>query len=140
MSSRIPPHSSSTAERERRPGASNSYTSSTRPRVPSSSMPAENERHSERHSSSTSHARKQSSAMAPGERRIERREVREREVEMRRARSPLKHSTESKVNARSRTEKATRPAERVSGSASTARKAEETQGRLLRQSSQTCNG
>lgn len=55
------------------------------------------------------------------ERRVERKEVREREVEVRRTRSPLKHSTESRVNARTKTEKQPRQ-ERRSGSAADSRR------------------
>ncbi|KAF2710910.1 hypothetical protein K504DRAFT_375427 [Pleomassaria siparia CBS 279.74] len=102
MSSRNPINikASSTAERR----SANPTTTSTRPRVPSG-QGMEN-------GSTTSHARKQSTgpkAGAGGERRTERREVREKETEIRRTRtrSPLKHSTESRVNARSRTEKPT---------------------------------
>ncbi|KAJ4287544.1 gamma tubulin complex Spc97/GCP2 subunit Alp4 [Kalmusia sp. IMI 367209] len=51
-----------------------------------------------------------------GERRVERREVREREVETRRTRSPLKHTSESRVNARTRSEKPPRQ-ERASAGA-----------------------
>lgn len=58
---------------------------------------------------------------ATGERRIEKREVRERETETRRTRSPLKHSSESRVNARSRTEKQARDVERPSRSAASAK-------------------
>lgn len=67
--------------------------------------------------STTSHIRKQSAAAtASNERRLERREVREREVEIRRPRSPLKRTSESRVNARSRVDKSTRQPERTSNS------------------------
>ncbi|KAF2800464.1 spindle pole body component 97 [Melanomma pulvis-pyrius CBS 109.77] len=115
MSSRNPqPLKSSTAERR-----SANPTSSTRPRVPSTGM--ENEQRG-------THARKQSAGPgagagvgSTGERRTERREVQEKETEIRRTRtrSPLKHSTESRVNARSRAEKPTRQ-ERASGLATAA--------------------
>jgi gamma-tubulin complex component 2 len=59
----------------------------------------------EKRNSTTSHARKQSNTAESGGRRVERREIREREVEIRRTRSPLKHTSESRVNARSKTEK-----------------------------------
>ncbi|KAF2463671.1 uncharacterized protein BDR25DRAFT_272889 [Lindgomyces ingoldianus] len=116
MSSRQPPNLKSSYTAERRPAASN-YPSSSRPRVPSASM-GENERRS----STASHARKQSATNTVGESRIERKEVRERETEIRRTRSPLKHSSESRVNARSRAEKPARQAERASTTAATARK------------------
>ncbi|KAF2250641.1 spindle pole body component 97 [Trematosphaeria pertusa] len=97
MSTRNPnTKSSSTTDRR-----SANYTSSSRPRAPSGAMGGENERRG----STTSHSRKQSANAGTGERRIERREVREREVEVRRTRSPLKHSSESRVNARTKTEK-----------------------------------
>jgi len=97
MSTRNPnAKASSTADRR-----SANYSSSTRPRVPSTDMSGENERRS----SATAHTRKQSNTAGTGERRVERREVREREVEIRRTRSPLKHTSESRVNARTKTEK-----------------------------------
>ncbi|KAF2257809.1 hypothetical protein CC78DRAFT_505667 [Lojkania enalia] len=121
MASRNPPSARYSSTAERRPAAS-SYTS-TRPRVPSADMSGENERRG----SSTAHSRKQSATTNAGERRVERREVREREVEVRKTRSPLKHSTESRVNARSRTDKPARQAERASGNAATARRTSEEQ-------------
>lgn len=103
MSTRNPPAKApATADRR-----SANYSSSTRPRVPSADMGGENERH----------ARKQPTTAASGERRVERREVREREVEIRRTRSPLKHSTESRVNARPKTD---RPRQDRTGTASAA--------------------
>jgi gamma-tubulin complex component 2 len=97
MSTRNPnTKASSTADRR-----SANYSSSTRPRVASADMSGENEKRN----STTSHARKQSTTAESGGRRVERREVREREVEIRRTRSPLKHTSESRVNARSKTEK-----------------------------------
>ncbi|KAF2878286.1 Spc98 family-domain-containing protein [Massariosphaeria phaeospora] len=115
MSARNPANLKASSAAERR---SAHYTSSTasRPRVASGAMSGENERRG----STTSHARKQSApgaTGATGERRVERREVRERETEIRRTRSPLKHSSESRVNARSRTEKPARPTERPTASA-----------------------
>lgn len=75
-------------------------------------MSGENEQRS-----TTSHTRKQSAAAtSSNERRLERREVREREVEIRRPRSPLKRTSESRVNARSRVDKSTRQPERTSNS------------------------
>ena len=133
MSTRNPPTSkfSSTADKKNS-SATNGYTSSSRPRVPSGTMGGENERRN----STTSHARKQSSTTTAGERRVEKREVRERETEIRRTRSPLKHSTDARVNARSRAEKPSRHAERTSGSAATSRKTpEEPQGTFRSQCS-----
>lgn len=82
-------------------------------------MGEENER---RGTAGTSHSRKQPAAMSASalanERRTEKREVRERETETRRTRSPLKHSSESRVNARSRGERQARDVERPSRAAS----------------------
>jgi gamma-tubulin complex component 2 len=120
MSSRNPSHMKSASTGERRSANNNTYTSSTRPRNANSmGGEFENERRN-----STSQSRKHSAA-ASGERRIERREVREREVEIRRTRSPLKHSSESRVNARSRTEKAPRQTERASAAAATSQRTPE---------------
>ncbi len=122
MASRNPPNLRplSTAERrpaniqlssaERRP-ANIQYTSASRPRA------ASGEENDRRGSTSTTHGRKQSAPMVStgtvvSERRTEKREVREREIETRRTRSPLKHSSESRVNARSRAEKQAREVER----------------------------
>lgn len=111
MSSRNPPTSKPVNVAERRP-ANGNYTSGARPRV------ASGEENDRRGSTTTSHTRKQSGAMGTtGERRIEKREIRERETEIRRTRSPLKHSSESRVNARSRAEKHARDVERPSQSA-----------------------
>ncbi|KAF2016519.1 hypothetical protein BU24DRAFT_492586 [Aaosphaeria arxii CBS 175.79] len=120
MSSRNPTHVKSSSTSDRRSTAHN-HASSSRPRMPS--MSAENE---QQHSS-TSHSRKQSTTVGGGERRTERREVRERETEIRRTRSPLKHSSESRVNARSRTEKSTRQADRAPASTATRKPQEEPQ-------------
>ncbi|KAJ4369645.1 gamma tubulin complex Spc97/GCP2 subunit Alp4 [Neocucurbitaria cava] len=111
MSSRNLPHTKPSTTADRRPANAN-FTSSSRPRV------ASGEENDRRGSTTTSHNRKQSASMATsGERRIEKREVRERETEVRRTRSPLKHSSESRVNARSRAEKQARDVERPSRSA-----------------------
>ncbi|KAH7371985.1 Spc98 family-domain-containing protein [Pyrenochaeta sp. MPI-SDFR-AT-0127] len=123
MSSRNPPIMKPLTTAERRSTNTN-YTSTARPRVASG---GENDR---RGSTTTSHTRKQSATMggtgaATGERRIEKREVRERETEIRRTRSPLKHSSESRVNARSRTEKQPRDIERPSRSAASAKSSPE---------------
>lgn len=101
MSTRNPTNMKASTTADRR---STNYTSSSRPRVPSGGVGGEreNERHRE---STTSHIRTKSSGARGGERRTERREVRERETEIRRTRSPLKHSTESRVNARTRPER-----------------------------------
>ncbi|KAH7411574.1 Spc98 family-domain-containing protein [Phaeosphaeria sp. MPI-PUGE-AT-0046c] len=102
---------SSTTDRR---SANANYTSTARPRVASAATNGE---------PTTSHTRKQQShdmrgtGATSGERRIEKREVRERETEIRRTRSPLKHSSESRVNARSRTEKQPKEAERPTRSA-----------------------
>ena len=118
MSTRNPPgmKPSSTAERR---SANANYTSTSRPRVASAATGEENDG---RGPAAASHSRKQSHAMggkgaSSGERRIEKREVRERETEIRRTRSPLKHSSESRVNARSRAEKQAKEADRPSRSA-----------------------
>ncbi|CAO2648185.1 Nn.00g074520.m01.CDS01 [Neocucurbitaria sp. VM-36] len=111
MSSRNLPHTKPLSTAEKRSANAN-FTSSSRPRV------ASGEENDRRGSTTTSHTRKQSANMgASGERRIEKREVRERETEVRRTRSPLKHSSESRVNARSRAEKQAREVERPSRSA-----------------------
>jgi gamma-tubulin complex component 2 len=112
MSTRNPPGmKTSTAERR---SANANYTSSARPRVASAATGDDSDR---RGSSNTTHTRKQTHAMGPngaasGERRIEKREVRETEREIRRTRSPMKHASESRVNARSRGEKPPKEAER----------------------------
>ncbi|KAF2726940.1 spindle pole body component 97 [Polyplosphaeria fusca] len=118
MTSRNPPAGRFSATAEKR-----ASTASQRPRVPSADMGGENERRS----SNTTHSRKQSASNNVGERRIEKREVRERETEIRRTRSPLKHSSESRVNARSRAEKPARQTERGTGSAASRRSPEEPQ-------------
>ncbi|KAF2182852.1 hypothetical protein K469DRAFT_711567 [Zopfia rhizophila CBS 207.26] len=121
MSARHPPNVKPSSSAEKRAAASNFTSTSSRPRVPSGGMGGENERRN----STTAHSRKQSAATTAGERRIEKREVRERETEIRRTRSPLKHSSESRVNARNRAEKPQRHTERASGSAAVARKTPE---------------
>ncbi|KAF2128888.1 hypothetical protein P153DRAFT_341222 [Dothidotthia symphoricarpi CBS 119687] len=99
---------------ERRAANAN-YASTSRPRVAPTTMGEDHER---RGPASTSHSRKQPVAMAAStmlsERRTEKRDVRERETETRRTRSPLKHSTESRANARSRGERQVRDVERPS--------------------------
>jgi gamma-tubulin complex component 2 len=113
MSTRNPPKLKPSAAAERRPTNAN-HMPAARPRVASAATGEENER---RGSTTTSHSRKQSN-MAGGvgatliERRIEKKEVREKETEIRRTRSPLKHSSESRVNARGRAEKQAREVER----------------------------
>lgn len=68
---------------------------------------------------STSQTRKQQTSSGMngiGERRIEKRETREREVEVRRTRSPLKQTSDSRANVRTKTEKPSRQErERPSG-------------------------
>ncbi|CAI6330304.1 unnamed protein product [Periconia digitata] len=86
-----PPTTTTTTTADRR---SANYASSTRPRVPSGSGERERdrERDDERRSSATaSHVRNKPAGLV--ERTTEKREVRERETEIRRTRSPLKHST-----------------------------------------------
>ncbi|KAF2024987.1 hypothetical protein EK21DRAFT_77519 [Setomelanomma holmii] len=121
MSSRNPPGMKPLTTAERR-STNASYTSTARPRVASAATGEENER---RGSTTTTHTRKQSHVMGTGERRIEKREVRERETEIRRTRSPLKHSSESRVNARSRAEKQSREVERPSRSTHSAKSSPE---------------
>ncbi|KAF2640563.1 hypothetical protein P280DRAFT_469313 [Massarina eburnea CBS 473.64] len=100
MSSRNPSNMKSSTTADRR---SSQYASSTRPRAPSAGMRGESE--SERRGSTTAHARNKSSSARTGERRTDRRDVRERETEVRRTRSPLKHSMESRVNSRTKSER-----------------------------------
>ncbi|KAF1918238.1 Spc98 family-domain-containing protein [Ampelomyces quisqualis] len=126
MSTRNPPGMKPSAAAERRSANAN-YTSTARPRVASAATGEESER---RGPGATSHSRKQSRAMGgtgatSGERRIEKREVRERETEIRRTKSPLKHSSESRVNARSRGEKPPKEAERPSRGAATTKSSPE---------------
>jgi gamma-tubulin complex component 2 len=106
MTSRNPANIKALSSAERR--AANASTS--RPRVPSGTHADESERRG-----TSSHTRARSSAAAAGamltERRTEKREVRERETEIRRTRSPLKHST------RTRPDKQARDPERSSRSA-----------------------
>lgn len=116
MSSRNVPSMKSLSSADRRSVNAN-YTSTARPRVASGEE-------LDRRSSTTaaSHARKQSAPMratgaTSGERRVEKKEVRERETEIRRTKSPLKHASESRVNARSRSEKLPRDVDRPSRSA-----------------------
>ena len=111
MSTRLHP----TARSEKR--ASTSAQSSSRPRHPSSgTMPGENERRSTPSGASAqSHPRNKSTlGERERERRTEKREVLTRETVSVRTRSPLKHTSESRVNARSRTEKPARTTERTS--------------------------
>ncbi|KAL5115824.1 gamma tubulin complex Spc97/GCP2 subunit Alp4 [Pleosporales sp. CAS-2024a] len=122
MSTRNPPGmKSSTAERR---SANAHYTSTARPRVASAAAGEESDR---RASATASQSRKQAHATGgtSGERRIERREVRERETEIRRTRSPLKHSSESRAHARSRAEKPPKETERRPRSAHSAKPAPE---------------
>jgi gamma-tubulin complex component 2 len=117
---------STTADRR---SANANYTSTARPRVASAATNGDDGER--RQSSTTSHTRKSQShdmrgtGATSGERRIEKREVRERETEIRRTRSPLKHSSESRVNARSRAEKQPKEAERPSRSAASTKSAPE---------------
>ncbi|KAF2271936.1 uncharacterized protein EI97DRAFT_462428 [Westerdykella ornata] len=121
MSSRNPPNPRSSSTAERRTAAAHHLASSTRPRVAPNDMSGEQERHS----SATTHTRKQSATGGSGERRVERKEIREKEVTIRRARSPLKRTSEPRGNARSRTEKASRAAERTPGGVAAARSSSE---------------
>jgi gamma-tubulin complex component 2 len=114
MSTRNPPGMKPVSTAERRSANAN-YTSTARPRV-ASAAPGE--------PAPAPHVRKPSHAMGgPGavlnERRTEKKEVREKETEIRRTRtkSPLKHSSESRVNARSRADKPPRETERPPRSA-----------------------
>ncbi|KAF2826551.1 hypothetical protein CC86DRAFT_31849 [Ophiobolus disseminans] len=121
MSARNPPGLKPVTAAERR-SAHATYTSTARPRVASAATGEEPDR---RAPPTTSQSRKQPQAMggagAPsGERRTEKREVRERETETRRTRSPLKHPPEARATARSRAEKQAREVDRPSrGAAST---------------------
>ncbi|KAK1912355.1 hypothetical protein P3342_009956 [Pyrenophora teres f. teres] len=115
MSSRTVPTMKSLSTADRRSVNAN-HTSASRPRV------ASGEEIDRRSTTTAPHARTKSASMrAPpagsGERRTEKKEVRERETETRRTRSPLKHSSEGRVNARTRTEKQAREVERPSRSA-----------------------
>ncbi|KAF2118818.1 Spc98 family-domain-containing protein [Lophiotrema nucula] len=121
MSSRNPPQGKSSSSAERRP--TSAYSMPQRPRASSGDIGGENQRRDSR----TAHARKQSASTAMGERRIERREVREREEVVRRTRSPLKHTSESRVNAGRKTDKSARTGERLSGSSAMRRSPEEPQ-------------
>ncbi|KAL5395506.1 hypothetical protein PMIN06_005511 [Paraphaeosphaeria minitans] len=109
------PNARNSAAAERR--SANYAASTQRPRVPSRSLSTDTP--DERHAS-TSQTRKQS-VSGMGERRVERREVRERDIEVRRTRSPLKHTSESRVNTRTRTEKPAREERERPGTAEHAR-------------------
>jgi gamma-tubulin complex component 2 len=119
MSTRNPPGMKASTTADRRSANAN-FTSSARPRVASTAAGEDSDR---RRPGTTSQTRKQSShtmagaGATSGERRTEKREVHTRETEMRRTRSPLKHSSESRVNARSRAEKPPKEADRPSRSA-----------------------
>ncbi|KAF2199444.1 hypothetical protein GQ43DRAFT_482448 [Delitschia confertaspora ATCC 74209] len=134
MSSRHPANLKSSSSAEKRASAStSSYPTSSRPRVPSGTVPEENGRRS------TTTSRTKSAAATAGdrERRTEKRDVLTREtISVRTRASPLKHSSESKVNARSRSEKPARTAERTSDrNASGRRPSEEPQAPWLPQAS-----
>jgi len=103
MSSRNPPGMKSSTTADRR-SANAAYSTTARPRAAEGTVPTSSSR-------KASHAMSGSTVIT-GERRVEKREVRERETEIRRTRSPLKHSSESRVNARSRTEKPAKEPER----------------------------
>ncbi|OCK95500.1 uncharacterized protein K441DRAFT_555104 [Cenococcum geophilum 1.58] len=104
--------------------STSTYAGSSRPRVPSASIPE-----NERRNSTTTHTRRQSAANTASERRTDRTQVLSRETVTARTRSPLKHTTESRVNARRTrdTERLTKPTERAStSSAGTKRGNDET--------------
>ncbi|OCL07409.1 hypothetical protein AOQ84DRAFT_389532, partial [Glonium stellatum] len=112
MSARHPHNLKSTTANDRKTSTS-TYTASSRPRVPSASIPE-----NERRNTTATHARKPSTTNTASERRTERTQVLSRETVTVRTRSPLKHTTESRVNAR-RTRDTERPAkstERASAS------------------------
>ncbi|KAF2810811.1 spindle pole body component 97 [Mytilinidion resinicola] len=118
MSSRHPPASKLPSPAERK--ASTSTVGGARPRVVSSSSKlGENERRAP-----AAHLRKPSGATTGPERRTEKKEVLTRETVTVRPRSPLKHTSESRVNARSRrdADRVPKPAERASASNSGSRK------------------
>ncbi|EUC33432.1 hypothetical protein COCCADRAFT_96073 [Bipolaris zeicola 26-R-13] len=115
MSSRTVPTMKSLSTAERRSVNAN-HSSASRPRV------ALGEEHDRRTTSTAPHAKKHSATMratgaTTGERRTEKREVRERETEVRRIKTPLKSSSESHPSTRSRAEKPARDVERPSRSA-----------------------
>lgn len=111
MSARQPHNLKSSTSTERKTSTS-TYVGSSRPRVPSASIPE-----NERRNSTTTHTRRQSAVNTASERRTDRIQVLSRETVTARTRSPLKHTTESRVNARTRdTERLTKPAERASAS------------------------
>ncbi|KAF1970098.1 spindle pole body component 97 [Bimuria novae-zelandiae CBS 107.79] len=92
----------STAAAEQRPAKH----ASAAKHAPSSRLSGSGEKAEE-----TSRSRKPSAtsgAHSMGERRVERREVKEREIQVRRTRSPLKHTSDSRVHGRARPEKAPR--------------------------------
>lgn len=127
MSARQPPNLKSSTSTERKTSTS-TYAGPSRPRVPSASIPE-----NERRSSTTTHTKRQSAANTASERRTDRTQVLSRETVTARTRSPLKHTTESRVNARRTrdTERLTKPAERASASsAGTKRGNDETKGML----------
>ncbi|USP80522.1 spindle pole body component 97 [Curvularia clavata] len=114
MSSRNVPTMKSLSAAERR-SVNASHSSTARPRV------AMGEEQDRRSTTTPLHAKRHSATMratgpATGERRTEKREVRERETEIRRIKSPLKPSSESRPSARSRVEKQARDVERPSRS------------------------
>ncbi|KAF2742896.1 spindle pole body component 97 [Sporormia fimetaria CBS 119925] len=92
MSTRHPIHPKPSAERR---SQANSNMSSSRPRVASADMGGESGR-----TSTSTYSRKHAASTLAGERRTERREVREKEMEVRRTRSPLKRSADLGVSTR----------------------------------------
>lgn len=118
MSARQPPNLKSSTSTERKTSTP-TYAGSSRPRVPSASIPE-----NERRSSTTTHTKRQSAANTASERRTDRTQVLSRETVTARTRSPLKHTTESRVNARRTrdTERLTKPAERASTSSAGAKR------------------
>ena len=135
MSARQPHNLKSSTSTERKTSTS-TYVGSSRPRVPSASIPE-----NERRNSTTTHTRRQSAVNTASERRTDRIQVLSRETVTARTRSPLKHTTESRVNARTRdTERLTKPAERASASSVGAKRGnDETKGMLWCRNSALCN-
>jgi hypothetical protein len=100
--------------RSEKRASTSAQSSSSRPRHPSSgAMGGEHERRGAATTAGAQpHPRKQA-VPSVGERRTEKKETLTREAVSVRTRSPLKHQSESRVNARSRAEKATRTTDRA---------------------------
>ncbi|OCK76952.1 hypothetical protein K432DRAFT_132631 [Lepidopterella palustris CBS 459.81] len=117
MSARHPQNLKSSSSAEKKT-SSTTYSGPSRPRVPSSMT------EHERRSSTNTHARKQSAGTTATERRTEKNQVLTRETVTVRSRSPLKHTSENRVNSRRTrdTDKPSKPAERPSASSAGAKK------------------